>query len=401
MTTLKPTLGLWQVTLYGLGTTVGAGIYVLIGKVAGEAGYQTPWSFVVAALLTLLTALSYGELTARLPSSAGQAVYLWQAFRARWPGYLAAALVVAEAVIAGAAILQGSVGYLQEFIGWPGWLLSLLLIGLLTLLALWGISESVGAAALFTLIEVGGLLAVIAVALWHTPDLVERLPLILPTAETGITGIMGGTLIAFFAFIGFETLVNVAEEVAEPRRVMPRAIGLTLLITLLLYVSLAVIAVLAIPLADLVGASAPLARLWQQSGGDAWAISVIGIFATANGALIMLIMGARLLFGLGRDGKLPRLLGQLHPRRRTPIIATLVMGLATAAAGLLLPIDQLAAYSSLVVLLLFCLMNAALLRLKLQKAAAPAGFRVPLWVPILALIANAGFILYELITRLA
>lgn len=398
--TLKPTLGLWRVTFYGLGTTIGAGIYALLGALAAEAGAFSPWSFIAAAGITLFTALSYGELVARRPSSAGQAVYLWQAFKHRIWGFLAALLVLAEAIIAGAAIAKGMVGYLSEYVPLDPMILTLVTILALGLLAAWGIEESMGVAAVFTVIEVGGLLAIIAVGVYATPDFLGRLPEVMPSEGAHFLGIAGGTLIAFFAYIGFETIVNVGEEVRDARRVLPRAIGLTLAITLLLYVALAVVAVLAIPLDVLTASPAPLAGLWQALTGSGWTIGLVGIIATANGALIMLIMGSRMLFGLAREGALPAALARVSVKTRTPLLATGAIVALVLVAALLLPIGELAGYASLIVLLLFSLMNAALIAIKLKKTEAEPGFRVPLWVPLVALIANLSFIGFELWQRL-
>ena len=161
---LKRTLSLAQLVLYGLGTILGAGIYVLVGKVASLAGPYVPVAFLVAALLTVFTGLSYAELAARYPRSAGEAVYVQEGFHRRALSLLVGFLLILTGMVSSATIVNGFVGYLHVFVTVPDWLVITLLVLLLGALAAWGISESVMAASLITLIEVGGLILVILVA---------------------------------------------------------------------------------------------------------------------------------------------------------------------------------------------------------------------------------------------
>ena len=221
-TTLKRSLSLPLITLYGLGTIIGAGIYVLIGKVSGQAGIYAPIAFVVAAVVAGVTAFTYAELVARHPRSAAEAVYVEAAFNQRWLAGLAGWAVVAVGVISSATIANGFVGYLHLFIEIPGWLAISVLILMLGLLATWGISESAWTAATMTVIEVIGLIIVLMAAGDNLTTLPERLPELLPPMElTPWLGIALGAFLAFYAFIGFEDMVNVAEEVKNPRRNLP------------------------------------------------------------------------------------------------------------------------------------------------------------------------------------
>ena len=223
---LKRTLSLAQITFYGLGTILGAGIYVLVGKVAGTAGLYAPLAFVVAALLAGLTGLSYAELAARHPKSAGEAVYVQDGFRWRPLSMLVGFLIILTGIVSAATIANGFVGYLHVFIDVPDWLAITLLVLALGALAAWGIAESVMAATAITLVEVGGLLLVLAVAGGSFADLPARLPELIPPFEVPVwQGILLGAFLAFYAFIGFEDMANVAEEVRHPAGVVAEEIS--------------------------------------------------------------------------------------------------------------------------------------------------------------------------------
>lgn len=395
--TLRRSLGLGLLTLYGLGTTIGAGIYVLVGAVAGAAGALAPWSFLLAAALAGLAAVSYAGLSRRYQKSAGEAHFVLQAFGSRALSLGVGLLVAATAVISAATIARGAAGYLSLFLALPDWALVAGPLLLLGALATWGIKESAGAAGLCTLIEVGGLVLVIGAGLALLADAPAPVASLLPAAEAGaLDAILAGTLVAFFAFVGFEHMVNVAEEVRAPERTLPRAIALTLAITTLLYGGLAVVAVLAVPPAELAAAPAPLALVWERAGGPAWLLGAIGIFATVNGLLTMLILGARVLYGLAQQGSLPARLGRVHARRRTPLRATLLVVALSLLAALWLPIGTLAEATSLVTLAVFALVLAAFLAI-LRREGQPWHRGV---APLLGLLATGGLLAWELAGRL-
>lgn len=405
--TLKRSLSLTLLTLYGLGTTIGAGIYALIGKVAASAGLYAPVSFLVAALLAGFSAFSFAELSARFPASAGEARYVQEGLRWRPLSLIVGLMVVAAGLVSSATLANGFAGYLYEITGVvPAWSLAGFVI-VLGLLAAWGIGESALAAALITLIEAGGLLAVI----WVGRDTLiappAHLGAVAPPFETGVwIGIFGGTFLAFFAFIGFEDMVNVAEEVRDVSRTLPRAIIATLVLTFVLYVAVTLVAVRSLPIEELAASEAPLALVYERAGGDAALfIGLVAIAATANGALIQMIMASRVLYGLAVQGQLPAVLARVHPRTRTPLIAT---GLVVAAILLLaegFDLGGLAETTSLITLTIFALVNLALWRLKRRApdtAWRRAGFlTVPLWVPVIGFVVSVAFALGGLYRLLA
>ena len=390
--TLKRSLTLPMITLYGLGTTVGAGIYVLVGKVAGMAGLYAPIAFFIASLMAAFTAFSFAELAGRLPSSAGEAVYVHAGTGLRSLATLVGLLVITAGTVSSGAIVHGFVGYFHEFIAAPDWLIIVAVVLVLGAIAGWGITESVLVACLITRVEIGGLLAIIGGGFDRFPEVVARLPEFLPPIEAHAwLGILFGAVLAFYAFIGFEDMVNVAEEVKNVRRNLPLAILITLGITTLLYILVSVLAIMALPVAELAASDAPLARLFEATTGASSApISFIAIVAVLNGALIQIIMAARVLYGLSARGWLPARLGRVHGFTRTPLFATVLV------TALWLPLTTLAETTSVVTLTIFALVNFSLLRIK-RKGPAPASIRtVPAWVPLLGFLVSAGFVLFRL-----
>lgn len=383
---LARALSLPLLVLYGLGTIIGAGIYVLVGKVAGIAGLLAPFAFLLAGAVALVSAFTYAELAARYPRSAGEPLYVAQGFGMRGISLWVGLLIVAMGTISAAAVARGFVGYLQVFVDVPAPAASAVLLLTLGALAAWGIAESAWIAAASTLLEIAGLLLVIAVCGDSLATLPARVPELVPSlAVADWRAVFLGAFLAFFAFIGFEDMVNVAEEARHPVRDMPRAILLASIGSTVLYLLVALVAVLSVLPEELAGSDAPLAMLYQRATGrEPTHIALIGIVAVVNGALVQMIMASRVLYGMSREGWLPTALGRVGARTRTPLVATVAVTFAALAGALLMPVVALAQWASFVVLVVFALVNAALLRLKLRRVAAPPGaVRVPAWVPAL------------------
>lgn len=379
---LKRRIGLGLLTAYGVGVMVGAGIYVLIGAVAEGAGPWAPLSFVLAGMIAAPTALSYAEFSTRLPEAAGEAAFVTRGIGLR-AGLAVGLAIVAAGTISAAAVLRGGAGYLIGIVDLP---LGGAIVGLgvvLTAVAVLGVLESLRLAAVFTVIELFGLGLVVwagAVADPVAPVFSGAIP---------VAGIGAGAVLAFFAFIGFEDIVNMAEEVRRPERVLPRAILLSLAITGALYALVAWAAVRAVPVGVLAGSGQPLAEVWRAGvGGDARFLSAIAVFAALNGVLAQIVMASRVLFGLGR--KNPALAGfhHAHPRFGTPLRATLLIGTAVIAGALALPLTVLAEATSTVLLAVFVLVNGALIAVKRRGGPRPA-FAVPMIVPCAGLAFSA------------
>jgi APA family basic amino acid/polyamine antiporter len=395
-TTLKRSLTLPLVTLYGLGVTIGAGIYVLVGVTAGRAGMSAPLAFIAAAFVMSFSAASYSELSGRLPVSAGEAAFVDKAFSLRWLSLAAGLGIVAAGVVSAAAICVGSVGYVQQFVPLPPHILIPLIVVIMTAIAAVGIMESVGLAAILTALEILGLVAVIAGGFHAQPDMLVRLPEVFEGAGNWAmwAGVLSAGVIAFFAFIGFEDIVNVAEEVVEPERTMPWAIGLTLVISTILYVLVAYVAVMSVPIETLAASTAPLSLLFSEvTAFPALLIAAIASLATLNGVIVQEVMASRVLYGLSNLGHLPGWLAHVHGWTRTPLKATLLIGAIILVLALAVPLEALAEWTSRVTLSVFALVNWALIRIKLDEPEPPAGVvRVPMWVPVAGLVACLGFL---------
>ena len=395
---LRRTLGLPLLVLYGVGITIGAGIYVLIGAVAGHAGQYAPWPFLLAALAMALTVGSYAELSTRFPVSAGEAAYVRAAFHSRLVSTVTGLITILIGVVASATVSLGAAGYIAQFVDWPRGAIVALVLAALGLVAAWGILESVLLASLFTLIEVGGLVIIIMAGLTAGVPIASAFTL--PPLDAGVlSGIAYAALLAFFAFIGFEDLANVVEEAKVPHRDIPRAMVLTLLISTTLYLAVAAIAVAAVPPAQLAASPAPLSLVFRAVAGMSPAtISVIAIVATLNTMLAQMMMAARVIYGMARQGDLPRFTGHVHPKTATPLVATGLIVAATLTLALLVPFERLAEGTSIATLIVFALVNLSLLRLRHRKVTSPGPHvRVPVWVPAagllvcIAMIATAIF----------
>jgi amino acid transporter len=245
---------------------------------------------------------------------------------------------------------------------------------------------------------------VILVSLWHLPS-VESLPPVMPEHLHGdmLHGVMAGAFLAFYAMIGFEDMVNVAEEVRNVGRTMTIAIILTLVITTLLYMGVAWNALAWVAPAQLAQSEAPLALVYETiTGREPLLISTIAVLAVINGGLILIIMASRVLYGMSRMDQLPSWFGRVSQKTRTPVNATLFTAVLILLLSLLLPLEQLARMTAGMALMVFSLVNLSLVVVKLRKEEAPAGILcLPLAVPLAGFVVSAGFVLWEIAKRVS
>jgi amino acid transporter len=403
---LRRRLNLVLLTLYGLGTTIGAGIYVLVGKVAGRAGEHAPVSFLVAAVLAGFTAWSFAELASRFPKSAGEAVYVHRGLGRVGLAVVVGFLVIAAGVVSSATLAQGFTGYFREVIAVPPWAGTVGIVVVLSAIAVWGIGESVIVASLLTVVEVCGLLMVVWAGRGVLADFGGVMStLAMPLEALPWAGVLAGSYLAFFAFIGFEDIVNVAEEAKNERRTLPAAIGLTLAVTTVLYLAVVMVAVRALPVGELAESSAPLVAVFErQTGRTGNVLSVIGVFAVVNGVLIQIIMAARVLYGMAAEGWLPASLAAVEPRTGTPMLATAVVAAVILVLALSVELEILAETATLFILGVFTLVNASLVSLKRRKAEPLGTVSVPLWAPVVGAGVSALFLvltLTDLVRRIA
>jgi basic amino acid/polyamine antiporter, APA family len=389
---LRRVLGTPRLTLYGLGTILGAGIYVLVGEVAGKAGTAAPIAYLVAAAIALLSGLAYAELAARHPVSAGAAGYVDEAFDLSWLTIVVGWTVVFTGVVSAATLISGFVGYLAVFVELPAFLVITVLALAMGALAAWGIAVSASAVAAITVVETLGLVLVIGLSADALAELPARWRELLPEPTAGAWLAIGwASVLAFYAFIGFEDLVNLAEEVKRPERAMPIAIIVSLVLATAFYIVVALLAVLVMPPDELGASDAPLADTLSRQGHSPVVISLISLFAIVNGALVQLIMASRVLYGLADRGKAPRIFGRVNPRTGTPIVATALATGIIWLAALALTVVVLAQLTSAAILAVFALVNLAAIRLKRRGPAPPGAPEYPMAVPA------AGFALCVLL----
>lgn len=396
---LLRSLTLAHAVLYGLGVTIGAGIYVLVGVAADRSGLHAPLAFVGAAIVMSFSAATFAELGTRMPVSASEAAYVKAAFANDWLALITGLLVVGAAIVSGATIAVGSAGYVSVFVPISGpWIVAgiVIVMGVIACLAT---VQSVTFAGLMTVIEVGGLLLIVVAGLTGSSDAITRIPEIWPGSErVAWIGVAGTALVAVFAFIGFEHLVNVAEELEQPTYTLPRALFLTLGLTAVLYLLVMWIAVTAVSPAELAGSSAPLAAVFERLTGLPLAVmSLIAVVATLNGVIVHMIMIGRVLYGLAQQGSLPIFLNHLSPITRVPIRATIVGVIAILALAMAVPLVGLAEMTSRLTLMIFATVNLALVRIKSSEISPPAGvFVCAPWVPYAGLAASLGLLFLDL-----
>ena len=394
---LKRAIGLPLLIFYGVGTIVGGGFYALTGRIAGEAGMLAPFAFGTSATIALITAFSFAELSARFPVSAGEAHYVKRAFGHRWISTLVGWLVIVTGIVSAAALANAFAGFLTELVEVPRWLTILVLIALLGLVAAWGIGESVILATVIIVIELTGLAFVFVYCSPALATIPDRWAELIPSWDTSQwTAILIGAYLAFYSFIGFEDMVNVAEEVKQPERNLPRAILISVLVTGIIYVLVSLAVVLKVPPETLADSDAPFSLVLSSWPMAAKSLALIGLLAGVNGALIQIIMASRVAYGLSKAGQGPRWLSVVHKRRQTPINSTMLVVFTVLVLALWIPIVPLAKATTTILLAVFTLVNASLLMIKFQKQPAPDGCpNYPLFVPLLGTASCVGFLVFK------
>ncbi len=389
--TLRRALGWPAVAAYGLGAILGAGIYSVIGAAAAVAGEGMWLAFASSAVVALITALSYAELATMFPRAGAEFLYVRHALpRRRALPFTVGAMMAVAAAATSATVSLAFGGYLAAIVNTPSQLAAPLLIVVLTLVALLGVKEATWMVAVFTCIETAGLIIVIVVGATH-PGFGAAFVAV-PDAN-----VFAGAALVFFSYLGFENIANLAEETRQPERNLPRAILVSLAISTLLYVLVAVSAVALLPVDELARTQAPLAdAVRHRSPALAGALGGIALFATANTAMAAIVSGSRIVYAMARAGELPAILARVSRRRSIPTAATVLVALA---ALLLLPLGTVAvvaSVSSFASLLAFTAVNTALVILRMRDPGHPRPFRVPLSirrVPLLP-IAGAGSALF-------
>jgi len=400
---LRRSIGPVQMALYGLGSMLGAGIYGLIGKAAGVAGNAVWLAFMVALIAALLTALSYASLGSRYPRAAGAAYVAERAYGFPLLSFMVGLALVCSGLTSIATQSQVFAANIAALFGLESLPLPLLALGFLLILSgvvFRGIRESMWVNVLCTLVEAGGLVLVIMVgaSYWGSVDYFETPAL--PDGDHAILLVMQGAVLAFFAFIGFEDMYNVAEEVREPERTLPLGLILAMAAAATLYIAVAITAVSVVPWTELAHAPGPITEVMARAAPSVPPVvfTAITVFAVTNTALVNYVTTSRLIYGMARQGLLPGRLGDVHAGRRTPHVAITLLFLVLAPLALLGTITELAAATVLLLLLVFVVVNGALFILQGRKGEHRGRFEIPRALPALGALVCSVLIVVRIAT---
>ena len=387
MSELKRHMGLFHLTMYGVGLILGAGIYVLIGEAAGFAGNSVWISFLIGAIAAMFAGLSYSELTALFPKAAAEYTFVKNAFKNNFIGFIIGWLTAITSMITAATVALGFGGYLYGFVNLPIIFSAILLIGALSFVNFIGIKHSSWMNTVFALVTIAGLALIIFFGMLFEP----AEPIDYFEAPNGFPGIILAFVLIFFAFIGFEDMANVAEEVKRPSRTLPRAIILSIIITGIIYVLVSLSVVRVLNWEELGNSVAPLADVANVSIGigGGLTLSVIALFATASTVLITLVAGARILYGMAKSGSLPLILSQIHSKTGTPwvaVIGILITSMSFAFIGDIVIVASIVVFA---IVITFAMINLSVILLRFVEPELKRPFRVPVNVgkfPILPLV---------------
>jgi APA family basic amino acid/polyamine antiporter len=403
---LARSIGLFQLTLFGVGATIGTGIFIVLTQAVPEAGPAVIWSFVIAGAVAGFTAICYAELASAVPVSGSSYSYAY-ATLGEGVAMIVAACLLLEYGVSAAAVAVGWSQYLNELFdnlfsftipesiaqapeqGGVFNLPAVILILLCTSLLLRGASESAKVNAVMVMIKIGVLILFIAVGVtgWDSNNLSDFSPF-------GLDGITSAAGIIFFSFIGLDAVSTAGEEVKNPRRTMPLAILFALVVVTGLYVLVAIVAVAAQPLADFTDQEAGLSAILEKVTGSSWpatilaAGAVISIFSVT---LVVLYGQSRILFAMARDGMIPELFHKLNPRTLVPVRTTVFVAVVVSLLAGLIPINFLAEMTSIGTLTAFLIVSVGVMVLRQRAPDLPRGFRVPLY-PLTPLLSIAGCI---------
>ncbi|MDV7085084.1 APC family permease [Rhodococcus sp. IEGM 248] len=399
---LKRVMGPGLLLLFIVGDILGTGIYALTGKVANQVGGAVWLPFLVAFVVAIITAFSYLELVTKFPKAAGAALYTHKAFGVHFLTYMVAFAVMCSGITSASTASRAfAANFVEAFdldfsTGIGITLLGLAFMTLVGLVNFRGVSESVKTNVVLTCVELSGLLIIIMIGLWALgvgDGDFSRVATFDTGDRSALGAVVAGTALAFFAMVGFEDSVNMAEECKEPSRIFPKVLLTGLIITGCIYVFVSITAIALVPVSELGEGDTPLLKV-VQAGAPGFPIGIfafITMFAVANTALINMLMASRLLYGMSREGVLPPPLGKVHATRRTPYVAIvfttiLAFGLITFVGE----VPELGGTTALLLLGVFTIVNITVLVLRKQPVEHKH-FRVPTIFPIIGAL-TCGFL---------
>lgn len=370
-TRLRRVLGPLEVTASGVGIIIGAGIYVLLGAATAQAGNAVWLSFLVAAGLCGLTGLSYAELASMFPSAGAEYDYTRRVFPARW-AFLVGWTMTVGLMVAAAAIAVGFAHYLQYFVDVPLVAAAVALLVFDAMVASSGIGRSARLTLALSALQVAGLCFVIVIGASHVGD-----RSVLSDATVG--GVVGAAALVFFAFIGFDEVITLAEETRNPTRVIPRALFAALGISALLYMAVAITAVSVIGAAALAESNRPLADVMAHVlGGNAQgAVAAIALLTTTNTSLLALTAASRLTYGMADAGALPTGVRRVSRRTGAPTAGILIAVVGAVSFALIGDLTFVASVTDFAVYAVFLAVNASVVVLRRTAPDVARPFRIP------------------------
>jgi len=386
MSELKRRMGLFQLTMYGVGLILGAGIYVLIGEAVGFAGDSVWIAFVLGSIVALFAGFSYAELSSIFPKAAAEYVFIKNAFKNNFFAFVIGWLTAITSIITAATVALGFGGYFLEFFDVPIIVSAIGLLGILSLLNFIGIRESAWTNTVFTIIEAVGLILIIIIGF----TVVNPEPVNYTESPSGFSGIAIAFVLIFFAFIGFEDMANVAEEVKNPKKNLPRGIILSVLISGILYILVSLAVVRVVNWEELATSSAPMAMVAERGLGTQahLLLSSIALFAITNTVLITLIAGSRIFYGMAREKVFPSILEKIHFKTKTPWIAVIVIFVTSVTFTFIGDIVIVANITVFAIVITFASVNLAVIVLRYTEPDIERKFKVPINIgkfPILPL----------------
>jgi basic amino acid/polyamine antiporter, APA family len=403
---LKRGIGPWLLFFFVLGDIVGAGIYALVGEVGAVIGGAIWVAFLCAFVLAIFTATSYAELVTKYPRAGGSATYVNNAFQNSFVSFMVAFAVAAASLTSASVLsLAFSGDYLLQFITVPSVLAALVFVVVIGFINFYGISESVRLNLIFTCVEITGLVLIVLIGIVALGSGTGEPARAFEFKEgtSLLPAILAGTVLSFYALIGFDDSVNVAEEVRHPSRIYPRAIFGGLLAAGVIYLLVTFTASMVVPTAQLAESSGPLLEVVERSplSLPTTLFAGIALIAVSNGALINLIMASRVIYGMADQGVLPAVFSRVHPNRRTPWVAILF---ATAVVFTLLAtigqnptaLDTLSTTTVVLLLLAFIMVNISVLVLRGDEVEHEH-FHAPSVFPILGIVVSASLLVYTAI----
>jgi APA family basic amino acid/polyamine antiporter len=406
-TAIEPSLhrvmGPWLLLLFIVGDILGTGIYALTGQVAKQVGGVVWLPFLVAFVVAVVTAFSYLELVTKYPKAAGAALYTHKAFGIHFITFIVAFTVMCSGITSAstasrafAANLSGAFQLnLETGIGIS--LVALAFMAIVAAVNFRGVGESVKANVVLTMVELTGLLIIIFIGLWAIAGGqgdVSRITQFATSPDSSVFwSVMAATTLAFFAMVGFEDSVNMAEECKNPSGIFPKVLLAGLFITGAIYVLVSISAITLVAPADLGQGETPLLKVVQAGAPNfpLWIFGFITMFAVANSALINMLMASRLVYGMSREHVLPPLFGKVHPTRRTPYLAIAFTTLLAFALIMFVgEVPALGGTTALLLLFVFTVVNIAVLVLR-RENVDHEHFRTPTFLPVLGAISCAFF----------